>query len=245
MRLHLIDVTGFALPDGSTSVHWFRDAFAALGLEDSFDLVVHDGIAGALPDPGEAARPGAGVIVSGSRGPVDPEKPWVPPLLELIADLHERGADLLGICFGCQALAIVLGGAVGENPRGREMGTELVTLTPEGERDPIFENLPTQMKANLVHRMHVTALPPGATRLAFNQMTPVQAFRLGRSVGLQPHPDMTPRQLNGLVDLYGRILVRNEGFLDDNEHLALFRRSFRETPEFRRTLLNFAGSIRQ
>lgn len=240
MRLHLVDVTDFSLRDGTKSADWFETAFAALDPAGEIDLVVHDGVAEELPDPADVARRRECVIVTGSRGPVDRSKPWVPPLLDLLAALHEAGADLLGVCFGCQALAIVLGGEVTANPRGREMGTVRITLTEAGRDDPLFAGLPAHLTANLVHKMHVSTVPPGAVRLATNRMTPVQGFRLGRSVGLQPHPEMTPRILNGLVDLYGRILVR-EGFVDDKRHLTLFRETFEETPLFRRALLNFVS----
>jgi len=86
-------------------------------------------------------------------------------------------------------------------------------------------------------------MPDGAVRLAFNQMTPTQAFQLGRSFGVQPHPEFTPRELRGLAELYGKVLVGREHFLDDAEHLENFKGSFRETPSFRLILRNFVRII--
>lgn len=237
--IHLIDVTDFTLPDGSRSTDWFTRAFSALGILDEIDFRSHDGASGELPEIAEVARPGHGTIVTGSAGPVFEKKPWIPPLIDFLRAAHERDAWILGVCFGHHALALALGGAVEMNPRGREMGTVPVYLTREGKESPLFAGFASGDSANLVHRTHVSRLPEGAVRLAFNQMTPTQAFRLGRSFGVQPHPEMTPRELGGLTDLYGKVLVARERFLDDAGHLANFRETFRETPSFRLILRNF------
>jgi len=241
--IHLIDITDFTLSDGTRSTDWFRDAFGVLGLLDSIELIPHDGIAGSFPGLAEAASYGHGTIVSGSAGPIFEEKPWINPLVEFLRNAHERNAWMLGVCFGHHALARALGGEVAFNPRGREMGTVPVYLTPEGERSPLFRDFASGDPANLVHRTHVSRLPRGAVRLAFNQMTATQAFRAGRSFGVQPHPEFTPSVLKQLVDLYGKVLTGREHFLDDAEHVENFKRTFREAPSFRRILRNFVRLV--
>ncbi len=241
--IHLIDVTGFELTDGTKSTDWFRDAFEALGLLEKMDFRSYDGTARELPDLSLAARPGHGIVVTGSSGPVFEKKPWTDPLLGLLRNAHEKNAWILGVCFGQHALAVALGGEVVFNPRGRELGTELVYLTKEGERCPLFEGFASGDKANLAHRTHVSRMPAGAVRLAFNRMTPTQAFQLGRSFGVQPHPELTPVQLRGFVELYGKVLTGREHFVDDREHLQNVVGTFQETPSFRLILRNFARMI--
>ncbi|MDD4858561.1 MAG: type 1 glutamine amidotransferase, partial [Candidatus Krumholzibacteria bacterium] len=190
--IHLIDVTDFALPDGTKSSDWFRNALDALDLIDSVDFRKYDGVSLELPALAGSSGDAHGIIVSGSAGAVFEDKPWIEPLVDFLREAHARNAWVLGVCFGHHALATALGGRVEFNPRGREMGTVPVYLTPEGKRDPLFAGFSSGDMANLVHRTHVSKMPDGAVRLAFNRMTPTQAFRIGRSYGVQPHPEFSP-----------------------------------------------------
>ena len=241
--IHIIDVTDFELPDGTRSFDWFHGAFERLDLLRQVRLVLHDGACGELPEVTDVARSGQGVVVSGSSGPVYEKKAWIPPLLDFIREAHRREAFILGICFGHHALAVALGGEVIPNPRGREMGTVPIYLTPDGERSPLFEGFRTGDPVNLVHRTHVSRMPEGAVRLAFNRMTPTQAFRIGRSYGFQPHPEMTPAHLTQLVEMYGDRLIGDERFLDDADHLRNFVHTFRDTPSARSLLVNFVNIV--
>jgi GMP synthase (glutamine-hydrolysing) len=238
--IHLIDVTDFRLSDGSGSAQWFTDAFASLGLDDEAELVVHDGTAGDFPSVDRCCAPGTGTIISGSHGPVWEEKEWIPPLMDLIREMHAKGGWLLGVCFGHQAIGHALGGTVELNPRGREMGTVPVYLTEEGKKHPLLAGFRSGDMASLAHRTHVSRLPGGAVRLAFNRMTPNQAFAIGRTFGYQPHPELTPRHLRMMTDLYGSVLIRREKFVDGEEHLGLFRDSLVDTPSSMAVLRNFA-----
>lgn len=237
--LHCIDVTGFTLADGTRSADWFADALRALGIADRVRLIVHDGIGEPLPDPADCCDYGRGVVISGSYGPIWQEKPWIPPLVDFIRKVHARGGWLLGVCFGHHALTLALGGEVEPNPRGREMGTVTIRLTPEGERSPLLAGMRPVERVNLIHRTHVSRMPDGATLLAHNPVTPVQAFQAGRSFGYQPHPELTPKQLRMLADLYGPVLVRIERFLEDEAALEEFKGSFEETPASMAVLRNF------
>ncbi len=242
--IHLIDVTDFELSDGSGSAQWFTDAFEKLGLGAEADLVIHDGTAGDLPTIDECLAGGAGTMISGSHGPVWEEKDWIPPLIDLVRELHAKECWLLGICFGHHALGHALGGEVVMNPRGREMGTVPVYLTEEGKKSPLLAGFRSGDMASLAHRTHISKLPEGAVRLAYNRMTPNQSFVFGRSYGYQPHPELTPYHLRLMTDLYGCVLIRKEKFVDNDQHLENFRDSMVDTPSSMAVLRNFVSMVR-
>ena len=52
---------------------------------------------------------------------------------------------MLGVCYGHQLIADVLGGCVGLNPAGREIGVCDVTQMDD---DPIFEGLPKEIRSD-------------------------------------------------------------------------------------------------
>jgi GMP synthase (glutamine-hydrolysing) len=245
IKVHFIDVTGFSLPDGTSSGDWVREAFETLGIADEIELSIYDGISGHLPEPSAVGMKNNCSIISGSYGPVFEERPWIPPLLDFIRASHDIDAWMLGVCFGHHAAALALGGQVEHNPRGREMGSEPVFLTPEGERNPLFRGFSSGGLMNLVHKTHVTTLPQGAALLAFNRMTPVQAFSKGKTFGVQPHPEITPVQLKQLSVMYKNVLIRKEKFVDSEEHFENFLSSFRETPESMSILGNFISMVRE
>jgi GMP synthase-like glutamine amidotransferase len=102
---------------------------------------------------------------------------WIDAELACLRAAHDHGVPILGICFGGQALAAALGGTVEKAP-GHEIGWyELESLAPEIPAGPWF-----------VWHIDRFTVPPGATELARTGLCP-HAFRLGRSVGLQFHPE--------------------------------------------------------
>ena len=108
-------------------------------------------------------------------------RPWIGREIDFPQDATEADVPILGVCFGGQLLARVLGGEVFRSERagdrlaaGPEPGPELV---PDG---PWFQ----------WHFDSFTA-PPGATVLARNEVGP-QAYVIGRSLGVQFHPEVTP-----------------------------------------------------
>lgn len=111
---------------------------------------------------------------------------WIRDEIDFLRTAHDAGVPVLGICFGGQALAAALGGAVipAERP---EVGWTAVEsdrpdLVPPG---PWFQWHGDRW-----------VLPEGVEAIA---RTPVaeQAFVVGRSLGVQFHPELTPEMLDG------------------------------------------------
>src|ERR1700694_5580914 len=142
-----------------------------------------------------------GLIMTGSpKSVVDPE-PWMDGAAGSLLEAA-RTRPVLGVCFGHQLLARALGGRVERNPRGREAGTAAVRLTPEGARDALFGRLGSPLLVQQTHEDHVAALPAGATLLAENEMSPVQAFAWGETVRcVQFHPEFDAERSRLLAEV--------------------------------------------
>jgi GMP synthase-like glutamine amidotransferase len=149
----------------------------ALRVHD-LDSVVAVGDADDVPDPG--ASPLAILVGPDSLGEAR-ELGRLDRDLEWIRRADEAGTAVLGIGHGARVLALALGGAVepAERPlRGWAMvDTSVPHIIPSGPW--------------LAWQHDVITLPPAATLLAHNLLGP-QAFRVGRHLGVQFHPEATP-----------------------------------------------------
>jgi len=132
---------------------------------------------GALPEIDERAF----VCLLGSKhSPLDRDVPEVAATLDLVRRAVDDGIPILGLCFGGEALADVLGARIEPAPEP-ELGwhtidSEYPELVPAG---PWLE----------WHYQRFT-LPPGARQLA-SSPAGVQAFASGPHLGVQFHPEST------------------------------------------------------
>ena len=168
-----------------------------------------------------------GLIVTGSPLSVTERAPWMEELGQKLLELGRKGTPVLGVCFGHQLIARAAGGEVSKNPRGREIGSIAVQLTRAGAKDPLFSWTPdeTRFHCQSTHEDAVEVLPPGATLLAGNENTPVQAFRLSETVaGVQFHPEIDPGIMRDVIAARSERL-QGEG-IDAKELVARVR----ETP---------------
>jgi len=90
------------------------------------------------------------------------------------------GTPILGIGHGARALAAALGGGIEPVERGQRGWALVDTSVPH-----VIGGGPW-----LAWQHEIIRLPPGAELLAHNRLGP-QAFRLGRHVGVQFHPEAT------------------------------------------------------
>jgi GMP synthase (glutamine-hydrolysing) len=139
-----------------------------------------------LPD----VRGVRGVVVSGSAAMVTDRAEWSERTAAWLREAVQLQVPTLGICYGHQLLAHALGGEVGYNPRGRNIGTIDVELRGDARSDRLFGVFPGSLNVAVSHKQCVMKLPPGSTWLASTTVDPHHAFRVGSCAwGVQFHPE--------------------------------------------------------
>ncbi len=141
------------------------------------------------------------VVMTGSPLSVTAPEDWMKRAADDLMAAAARKVPVLGVCFGHQLLAWAHGAHVVKNPQGRETGTVEVTLTPEGEADPLFRGLPKRFAAQATHEDVVDRVPEGVTLLARNANTLLQAAAFGPHVrGVQFHPELHADAMRMLIE---------------------------------------------
>ncbi|MDE3065302.1 MAG: gamma-glutamyl-gamma-aminobutyrate hydrolase family protein [Acidobacteriota bacterium] len=158
------------------------------------------------------------LVILGSKHAVyDPviEEAWFGRELEVVAEADRRGVPIFGICFGAQALCRHFGGTVAASPHPEVGWFEVEEVGGSGvPSGPWFE-----------WHFDACTLPEGAELWATNPRA-VQAFAIGRHVGVQFHPEIDEGQLADWLSAGGDDDARALG-LDPADLLA---RTSRETP---------------
>lgn len=148
----------------------------------------------------------------------DDHKPEVPREAQLMRSAVDADVPVLGLCYGGQMLARVLGAEVYRSDDA-EIGwlpvrSQDPDLVPEG---PWFQ-----------WHFDTFRAPPGATIVADTEVGP-QAFVWGRSLGLQFHPEVTTEIMDEWVRVY-----RHELDADGVDPDALLDETYRRAADNRR-----------
>lgn len=134
-----------------------------------------------------------GMIVSlGSEfAAFDDSVPWLEKEKRLLLDATREDVPVLGICFGGQLLARVLGGR-----SFRSEVAEIGWLAVSSQDHRLVSDGPWFQW----HFDSFTA-PPGSRLIADSAAGP-QAYTFGRSLGVQFHPEVTPEIMDAWVEAY-------------------------------------------
>jgi GMP synthase (glutamine-hydrolysing) len=125
-----------------------------------------------------------GFVVTGSWASVYWDEPWIGQLKTWVGDAIEAGLPALGVCYGHQLLADVMGGRV------RSMGEYEIgyrSVEQDGE-NRLLDGIEEDMTVFTTHSDHVVKEPPGATVIAKNDYG-IHGFRKGRVFAVQFHPE--------------------------------------------------------
>lgn len=154
------------------------------------------------PDPGELVA-----VLGSAQAAYDDSKPWIARERRWIRGLHRDGTPILGICFGAQQLSRALGGTVS---RGAYSEFGWTDIQPHDEHVGVVGTGPW-----FSFHDDVFTVPDSAQELARSPLCP-QAFRAGRSLGVQFHPEFTAAMLPGwLKERQHQLERRGGGTLDE------------------------------
>lgn len=198
----------------------FRTLLAPLRPAWRFSVYpVKDGV---FPDSIDAFD---GIVITGSPASVRDDAPWITRLLHVIRDAAARGVPLFGACFGHQAIALALGGTVGDNPGDFVLGTVEARIR---DAAPWMAPAPRRVALYAAHGEQVTALPAGARVIAEADDCEFAGFTLDERIfTTEYHPEMTPDFVAALVDeladkLPAPVIARARSSLARQADTALF-----------------------
>ena len=137
----------------------------------------------------------SGIIFTGGPNSVyDPASP------RCGREVLELGIPVLGICYGCQLMAVLEGGEVVSAGAVSEYGKAELTHTGS----PLFEDVPAVSAVWMSHTDYVKTVPPGFSVTGVTPSCPAAAIadEERRLYGVQFHPEV-------MHTAYGKTMLRN------------------------------------
>lgn len=133
-----------------------------------------------------------GIVITGSAAMVSHREEWSEKTAQWLKQAVWAGLPVLGVCYGHQLLAHALGGRVGPNPNGRQIGTVTTKMLNTARGDPLLGYLPLRYLSQTSHSESVLELPAGAERLATSPLDDNFAIRFSENAwGVQFHPEFS------------------------------------------------------
>ena len=177
-----------------TKKKWYSDALSSQRLSISFYDIYNN-------DDFPLSEDNNPWIITGSEHSVYDNLEWLNNLKYKLSEAINKGRPVLGVCFGHQLLADVIGGTVAKNKLGWEVGYAPIELTSEGNDSLLFNNFPNSFYAAQTHQDIVQGLPEECTILAKNNMG-IQSFSYKDQIfGVQFHPEFNQEILDNYINL--------------------------------------------
>jgi GMP synthase (glutamine-hydrolysing) len=133
-----------------------------------------------------------GIILSGGPSSVYAGKPPIPS-----PEVFTLGVPVLGICYGLQLMAHLLGGQVDRAAR-REYGHASFRIDDDAD---LFLGLAPSLNVWMSHGDRLEAMPPGFVRLGHTENADIAAMadRTRKFFGVQFHPEVAHTPMGGEV----------------------------------------------
>jgi GMP synthase (glutamine-hydrolysing) len=175
-----------------------------------------------------------GFVVTGSRASVYWDDDWIDELRPWVREALDRDIPALGVCFGHQFLADVLGGDV-EDMGEYELGYRTVERTGNSE---LLDGFPESFTVFETHSDRVTALPDSARLIAENDYG-IQGFETETVLSVQFHPEYdmdTAREVTNGKEAVSQAVIQR--VLDDIDE-----QTYQEACEAKRLFGNFTDFV--
>ncbi|WP_419735455.1 amidotransferase [Pseudomonas sp. COR18] len=138
-------------------------------------------------------------LVTGSKADSFGSAPWIQTLKTYLLNRYERGDKLLGICFGHQLLALLLGGRTERAHQGWGVGIHQYKLAAKA---PWMSPVREELTLLISHQDQVTELPENATVIASSDFCPYAAYHINDQVlCFQGHPEFIHDYSRALLDI--------------------------------------------
>lgn len=140
-----------------------------------------------------------GVIIAGSTEHIYTDLPWIGTMADRVQKILREGTPVLGVCFGHQFLADILGGKV-TCLDSRKVGFNNIHLTDSGIESPIFRGFNDRLIGFEWHKDIVAELPDRAVALARNE-NGIQGFSSTTlpAYGVQFHPECRKEMIDEIL----------------------------------------------
>ncbi len=156
-------------------------------------------------------------------------------------DVRKAPVPILGLCYGHQLLAKLMGGSVSAGMT-REYGPAKIRIV---EGSPLFEGLPSEQDVWMSHGDHVSRLPEGCAGIASSGDLAVAGFEDSRKriFGLQFHPEVTHTRFgNEILDRFVRVCTTCRSWNPKTFSASIIDRTRREAGD-RKLFLLLSGGV--
>lgn len=176
----------------------------------------------------------SGAIITGSWSMVTDREGWSEYTAQWFRTAMQAQLPVFGVCYGHQLMAHALGGTIGDNPEGLEIGTHTITLDAAAQTDPLLSQHTQTFDAYLLHQQSVLKPPAGAVSLATSDLDRHQILRYApNTYSVQFHPEFSEAVMRASIE----DLARAPGHGAEHTPIAA------QTPFSRQILLSFCDIV--
>lgn len=203
---------------GKTPSESYAQVLAEIAPDAACDLCFPADPGANLPDAGGLAGYD-GIVLTGSALNIYDGHPGTRAQIDFARAVFRSGTPFFGSCWGLQVASAAAGGEVARNARGREAGiARALVATEAGRAHPLLAGRGASWDAPCHHLDVVAVPPPGATVLAANANSAVQAAEIahdgGVFWGVQYHPEFSLGEVAAVLRRAAPGMIA-EGFFAD------------------------------